>query len=296
MRKVSNDISARHALKLNRCLVLANRHRRRVALSSRPLLFQIGVEKNRRNLSSQKILLFLLVCAIAILSCNASSALSQLAPTQVPTLEAEIALPAPSATISSITPDASPVVSATIVSSVPPVANRTAAPSATSITRQALAASSPTASSKTTATPTKSTSAVTASTATKTSTPKTQTGCVANSPQAKPSGMISSVTLGTKSSSTATLVPASVFATNATIHAVVATQNAPATAIIKAEWYATDVGSAAPCNTFIDRAELSADPSIDFTLAPSSKWPIGTYRVEISVNGTLDRVVNFSVK
>ena len=108
--------------------------------------------------------------------------------------------------------------------------------------------------------------------------------------------MISSVTLGTKTDANASLVPAVTFATNATIYAEVATQNAPATAVVKAKWYATDIGNAGACNTFIDQAELTVESNIEFALAPSTKWPPGAYRVEIYVNDVLDRAVTFTVK
>ena len=231
---------------------------------------------NRPGLSSRKILLILIVSGVTLIACDASALLSQVAPTQVPPMESELALPEPSATLSSIRP--TETVQSIIPSASAPVETKVT-PSATFPRQPGTATRSPTASPRTTSTATKFPSSVPASTATRTSTAKAPTGCVANPPQAKPSGMIASVTLGTKTSPTAALVPASIFSTNATIYAVVATQSAPATAIVKAEWYATDVGNAAPCNTFIDRAELSADPTIDFTLSPTNQWPVGVYRV-----------------
>lgn len=250
---------------------------------------------NHSRLSSPPILLVVLVCAFPLLACNVASLIAQSTPTEIPTVVAQAVEPDPSATKSLSIP--SPIIQATtanapVKTTAPPTA--VTKPSAT-VGVQA-ATRSPTPLVKSTSTATKATNTQAASTATRTNTPKPQTGCVANSPQAKSSGMIASVALGTKSSPTAALVATSVFATNATIYAVVTTQNAPDTAMFKAEWYVTDVGSAAPCNTFIDRAELSSAPSIDFSLAPSTKWPIGSYRVEIYVNGTLDRAANFTIK
>jgi outer membrane usher protein FimD/PapC len=131
--------------------------------------------------------------------------------------------------------------------------------------------------------------------------PTSKGGCPPLPPAVvKPSGIVSNVTmaLGTKGDTKDPVNPTLVFQPNSVFHAVVAIQNAPKNTKFKAAWFATDVGSAADCNTAMDDTEFSTDGTrnIDFTLAPSTTWPAGTYRVEIYVNGNLDRVVNFSVK
>lgn len=90
--------------------------------------------------------------------------------------------------------------------------------------------------------------------------------------------------------------PTVVFAPNAIFHVVVTTQNAPANTKIAATWYATDLG-APNCNMLIDTADLATDGSrnIDFSISPRTSWPNGKYRVEILVNGIVDRVVSFTV-
>jgi hypothetical protein len=78
---------------------------------------------------------------------------------------------------------------------------------------------------------------------------------------------------------------------------VVALQNAPANTHVTASWYATDVGSVAPCNTFVSSAELTEQEGsnkIDFRLNPTN--PVGSYRVEIYVNGNLDQIVTFNIR
>ncbi|MBI5956643.1 MAG: hypothetical protein HY871_06540 [Chloroflexi bacterium] len=132
-------------------------------------------------------------------------------------------------------------------------------------------------------------------------TPAAKGGCPPlPSPVLKPSGIVSDVTMAedTKGAEKEPVNPTTAFKPNSVFHAVVRIQNAPANTKVKSAWYATDVGDAAPCNTSIDSNELTADGSrnIDFSLTPSTKWPVGTYRVEIFVNGALDRVVNFGVK
>jgi hypothetical protein len=92
--------------------------------------------------------------------------------------------------------------------------------------------------------------------------------------------------------------PTIVFQTGSTFHAIIATLNAPDNTKYKANWYATEVGNTAAPNALIDSVEITTQGThnIDFALTPQSKWPIGFYRVEISVNGSLERIVDFSVK
>lgn len=118
------------------------------------------------------------------------------------------------------------------------------------------------------------------------------------SANARPSGVVKGVTmaLGTQGDNKDPVNPTTNFQPNAMFHAVVATQNAPANTKFTASWFATDIG-APDCNIDIDSTDLATDGTrnIDFTLSPNTSWPPGTYRVEISVNGTLDRVVSFTV-
>ena len=119
-------------------------------------------------------------------------------------------------------------------------------------------------------------------------------------PNPQPSGLVASVTMAedAKADTKEPINPTVVFKPSATFHAIVAIQNAPANTKFGATWYTVDVGSAAPPNQKIDSTELTTDGSrnIDFTLRPKSTWPVGTYRVEITVNGVLDTVKTFSVQ
>jgi len=127
-----------------------------------------------------------------------------------------------------------------------------------------------------------------------------QTQATCPSATSKSSGYVSDVVIaeGTQGADKQPVNPTTTFKTSAVFHAVVHTQNAPANTDFKATWCATDVGSAAAPNSLIDQTELSTDGSrnIDFALAPTTTWPVGTYRVEISVNGVVDTIRNFSVK
>lgn len=90
----------------------------------------------------------------------------------------------------------------------------------------------------------------------------------------------------------------SVFSPDATFHTVVTIVDAPDNSKFKAEWFVVDVGSAAAPNSSIDQYELTTQGSrnIDFTLKPKTTWPEGSYRVDISANGTLIKSLTFNVK
>jgi hypothetical protein len=116
----------------------------------------------------------------------------------------------------------------------------------------------------------------------------------------KPSGIITGVTLakGSDPVSAAPKNPSKVFGTNDVIHAVVKISKAPANTKFTANWYVVDDGGGDAANTLITGTDLTADGTryLDFTLTPTSSWPAGTYRVEISVNGQLDQTAIYTVK
>lgn len=117
--------------------------------------------------------------------------------------------------------------------------------------------------------------------------------------QPRPSGIVTKVTMarGTTGDNKDPANPTNVFAPNATFHAVVTIKGAPTDTNVAVDWYANDLGGT-HCNEEIDSADIDTDGSrnIDFILPPpSSGWPIGTYRAEISVDYELDSIVTFGV-
>ena len=76
-------------------------------------------------------------------------------------------------------------------------------------------------------------------------------------------------------------------------------KGAEAGAKVTGTWIAvkTDV---APPNYKIDEAVLTLDSTLDEAEVALSKpdagWPVGTYKVEVSYNGTVEKTVPFSVK
>ncbi|MEY2527856.1 MAG: hypothetical protein QOE73_2627 [Verrucomicrobiota bacterium] len=69
---------------------------------------------------------------------------------------------------------------------------------------------------------------------------------------------------------------------------------------IRGVWIAEDVGNAAPANTKIDEATITADKddaSGGFKLsAPTKGWPVGKYKVEIYDGDGLATTVKFTIK
>jgi hypothetical protein len=82
------------------------------------------------------------------------------------------------------------------------------------------------------------------------------------------------------------------------INLVVTLKNAPSDTKVKAVWTAVAV-SGAPANIEIDQAEIVMEGSsnVHFTLSrPSSgAWPVGRYKVDIYLDGKLDKTLGFTV-
>jgi len=88
-----------------------------------------------------------------------------------------------------------------------------------------------------------------------------------------------------------------VFAQQDVFYCIVEVANAPEDTTVKAVWTAVNVENTEP-NTLIDEYELTTtDAILPFNLVNSQgRWPPGTYKVEIYLNGTLDRTLDFEVQ
>jgi len=90
--------------------------------------------------------------------------------------------------------------------------------------------------------------------------------------------------------------PSAAFEPSETFYLVVELANAPDDTTVKTVWYAVDVGTVAPANTRIDEAELtSGSGTLTFNLAPAEQWAPGTYKVELYLNGELERTLDITV-
>lgn len=81
-------------------------------------------------------------------------------------------------------------------------------------------------------------------------------------------------------------------------HAVIQVSDAPPDTAIKAVWTAIDVGSAAAQNTTIGQSEKKTQgtQNVHFAVSPDfGHWPAGSYKLDVYLNGHLDRTLNFQV-
>ncbi len=87
-----------------------------------------------------------------------------------------------------------------------------------------------------------------------------------------------------------------VFAQDQIFYCIVQLANAPDDTTVKVVWYAVNAQDTEP-NMLIDQVEITGgDGIIPFNLTNNGLWPLGTYKAEIYLNGTLDRTLNFEVQ
>jgi hypothetical protein len=86
------------------------------------------------------------------------------------------------------------------------------------------------------------------------------------------------------------------FSQDETFYCLVELANAPDETTLKAVWTALSAEGTDP-NFLIDESELtSGDGTITFNLTNDQLWPIGTYKVDLYLNGELDRALTFEVR
>jgi hypothetical protein len=93
---------------------------------------------------------------------------------------------------------------------------------------------------------------------------------------------------------------ASVFSPTDTVYIVADLSNAPTGTMISSKWFAVDAEGMDP-NALIDEAEITTDQesfsgTVYFYFPPSSPWPVGSYTVEIYLNGQIAESVPFTVQ
>jgi len=90
--------------------------------------------------------------------------------------------------------------------------------------------------------------------------------------------------------------PTANFAQDDTFYAVVQVDNAPDDTTVKAVWVAVDVEGVDP-DLVIGEKELAGGGTLTFSLsnADDKLWPVGDYKVDIYLNGELDRSLPFAV-
>ncbi|MBT3389597.1 MAG: hypothetical protein HN413_04225 [Chloroflexi bacterium] len=90
--------------------------------------------------------------------------------------------------------------------------------------------------------------------------------------------------------------PSTAFAQDETFYCVVDLANAPDDTTVKAVWIAVQADGVDP-NFLIDETEItSGSNSLHFELSNDNLWPTGKYKVELYLNGELDRTLEFEVQ
>lgn len=90
--------------------------------------------------------------------------------------------------------------------------------------------------------------------------------------------------------------PTTTFAPEDTFYAVIDLDNAPEGTTVRAEWTAVDVEGTEP-NTAIDAAELTTGTNqLHFTLENDTPWPEGDYKVDLFIDGELEKTLAFEVQ
>lgn len=87
-----------------------------------------------------------------------------------------------------------------------------------------------------------------------------------------------------------------VYTQEATFYAQADLRNAPDGTLIKGVWTAVNVEDTEP-NLVIAEAELETGSStVTFDLTNDGLWPIGTYKIDLYLDGTLTTTVQFEVQ
>lgn len=106
--------------------------------------------------------------------------------------------------------------------------------------------------------------------------------------------MVSAVNLGTAVGADQKVTTASTsFGVNDVIYAAVDTKNASSNATLAAKWTYQD---GQVVNEESSNIAPAGDVTSNFKLSKATPWPVGKYKVEITLNGVSARSVDFEIK
>jgi hypothetical protein len=88
----------------------------------------------------------------------------------------------------------------------------------------------------------------------------------------------------------------SVYGQDAVFYAQVDLQNAPDDTGIKAVWSVVDAQDTDPGLVVNETEYTTGSGMVYFTLSNNDLWPIGTYKVDLYLDGELVNTINFSVQ
>ena len=86
------------------------------------------------------------------------------------------------------------------------------------------------------------------------------------------------------------------FSQDATFNLFVDLKNAPDDTQLKASWIAVNAEGMDPNSVVYETEYASGDDTIRFYLDNDNLWPVGSYKADIYLNGTLDRSLSFVVQ
>ena len=86
------------------------------------------------------------------------------------------------------------------------------------------------------------------------------------------------------------------FSQEDTMNLFVELNNAPDDTEIKVTWIAVDAEGVDPNYLLNETNFTSSDDVVHFDLSNDNLWPVGSYKVDVYLNGTLDRSLTFEVQ
>ena len=87
-----------------------------------------------------------------------------------------------------------------------------------------------------------------------------------------------------------------VYAPKDAFFCIVSLANAPDDTKVKAVWTAVDVAGVAANTQILEKEMVTGLSKLTFTLTNDNPWPAGKYKVDIQLNGTTAKTVEFQVK
>ena len=86
------------------------------------------------------------------------------------------------------------------------------------------------------------------------------------------------------------------FSQEDTMNLFVELNNAPDDTELKVAWIAVDAEGVDPNYLLNETNFTSSDDVVHFDLSNDNLWPVGSYKVDVYLNGTLDRSLTFEVQ
>lgn len=86
------------------------------------------------------------------------------------------------------------------------------------------------------------------------------------------------------------------FTQDAVLYAQVDLKNAPDDTVVKAVWIAVEAEGADPNYVINETEQTAGDSMMHFKMSNTTPWPLGSYKVDIYLNGELNQTLEFTVE